>query len=146
MATGAAVLAASSGLLVPGQVLAAYNQAAFDAKDVPSAIKGALGSDAAEASDKIKIKAPDIAENGAVVPVSASTTIADVTSIALLVEKNGKVEIGAPLVKGAKVIGKVVEQGRGEKVVVFKYKPKKRYKVKKGHRQPYGEVEIVKIQ
>ncbi len=89
MATGAAVLAASSGLLVPGQVLAAYNQAAFDAKDVPSAIKGALGSDTAEASDKIKIKAPDIAENGAVVPVTISSTLGDVKSITLISEKNG---------------------------------------------------------
>ncbi len=44
-----------------------------------------------------------------------------------------------------KVIAKVLSHGRGKKVVVFKYKPKKRYKVKKGHRQPYTEVEILKI-
>ena len=89
MATGAAVLAASSGLLVPGQVLAAWNKAAFDAKDVTSAMKGALGGDAAEASDKIKIKAPDIAENGAVVPVTISSTLGDVKSITIISEKNG---------------------------------------------------------
>jgi large subunit ribosomal protein L21 len=55
------------------------------------------------------------------------------------------VEIGNPLVKGAKVIGKVLNQGKGNKIIVFKYKPKKRYKIKRGHRQPYTEVEIMDI-
>jgi large subunit ribosomal protein L21 len=64
----------------------------------------------------------------------------------LLLEKRNKVEIGTPKVKGAKVVGKVLKQGKGEKVIVFKYKPKKRYKVKKGHRQPFTEVEITKIE
>lgn len=64
----------------------------------------------------------------------------------LLVEKNKKVEIGTPLVKGAKVIGKVLSQGKGKKIIVFKYKPKTRYKVKKGHRQLFTEVEIIKIE
>jgi large subunit ribosomal protein L21 len=64
----------------------------------------------------------------------------------LLLEKGKKVEIGTPLVKGAKVIGKVLKQGKGKKVIVFKYKAKKRYKVKKGHRQPFTEVEITKIE
>ena len=63
----------------------------------------------------------------------------------LLVEKGKKIEIGTPLVKGAKVIGKVVRQGKAKKVIIFKYKAKKRYKVKKGHRQPFTEVEIMKI-
>ena len=64
----------------------------------------------------------------------------------LLLEKNKKIEIGTPLVKGAKVIGKIVREGKGKKVVVFKYKPKKRYKKKTGHRQPFTEVEILKIE
>ena len=63
----------------------------------------------------------------------------------LLLEKGKKVEIGAPLVEGAKVIGKVLSQGKAKKVIVFKYKSKKRYKRKKGHRQPFTEVEITKI-
>ncbi|PIY74100.1 MAG: 50S ribosomal protein L21 [Candidatus Portnoybacteria bacterium CG_4_10_14_0_8_um_filter_40_50] len=63
----------------------------------------------------------------------------------LLLEKGGKVEIGSPLVKDAKVIGKIIHQGKAKKVIVFKYKPKTRYKVKKGHRQPFTEVEILKI-
>jgi len=64
----------------------------------------------------------------------------------LLVEKDEKIEIGTPFIEGAKVVGKVLKQGKGEKVVIFKYKPKKRYKVKKGHRQPFTEVEILKIE
>lgn len=64
----------------------------------------------------------------------------------LLVEKNKNVQIGMPLIKGAKVVGKVVKQGKDKKVIVFKYKAKKRYKVKKGHRQPFAEVEIAKIE
>lgn len=63
----------------------------------------------------------------------------------LLVEKDKKIEIGQPIVKNAKVIGKVLKQGKGDKIIVFKYKPKKRYKIKKGHRQLFTEVEIVGI-
>jgi len=64
----------------------------------------------------------------------------------LLLEKGKKVEIGTPIIKGAKVIGKILRQGKGKKIIVFKYKPKTRYKVKKGHRQPFTEIEIVKIE
>jgi len=60
----------------------------------------------------------------------------------LLLEKNKKVEIGKPVIKKAKVVGEILKQGREDKVIVFKYKPKKRYKKKKGHKQPFTEVEI----
>jgi len=63
----------------------------------------------------------------------------------LLVEKNKKIEVGDPLVKGAQVTGKVIKQGKDKKVISFKYKAKKRYRTKKGHRQPFTEVEILKI-
>lgn len=63
----------------------------------------------------------------------------------LLVEKGKKVEIGTPKVSGAKVIGKVLKQGKNKKVIVFKYKPKTRYKKKTGHRQAFTEVEIKSI-
>jgi len=63
----------------------------------------------------------------------------------LLYEKSRKIEIGTPYVKGAKVLGKVVKQDKAEKIIIFKYKAKKRYKKKKGHRQPFTEVEILKI-
>ena len=64
----------------------------------------------------------------------------------LLLEKDKELKIGTPLVEGAKVIGKVLKQDKAKKVIVFKYKPKTRYKVKKGHRQPFTEVEIKEIQ
>ncbi len=63
----------------------------------------------------------------------------------LLLENGGKTEIGTPTVKGAKVEAKVLKQGRGKKVIVFKYHAKTRYRKKKGHRQPFTEVEITKI-
>lgn len=64
----------------------------------------------------------------------------------LLLEKGKKVEIGTPFIKDAKVIGKVLKQGKVKKVIVFKYKSKTRYKKKKGHRQPFTQVEIKEIQ
>jgi len=84
--------------------------------------------------DKIKIEKLDEKEGKEII-------FADV----LLVQKDKKVEIGTPKVKNAKVVGKILKQGRGEKVIIFKYKPKKRYKKKKGHRQPFTEVEIKDI-
>ena len=63
----------------------------------------------------------------------------------LLVENNGDVKVGTPVVEGVKVEGKVVAQTRGEKIIVFKYKAKKNYRRKQGHRQPYTKVEITKI-
>lgn len=85
--------------------------------------------------DKIKIEKIDIKEG-------KETTFKEV----LLLEKNKKLEIGTPLVKGTKVIGKVLKQDKAKKVIVFKYKPKTRYKKKQGHRQAYTEVEIMKIE
>jgi len=63
----------------------------------------------------------------------------------LLVEKSKKLQIGNPLIKGAKVIGKVLKQGKDKKIIIFKYKPKTRYKKKTGHRQLFTEIEITKI-
>ena len=63
----------------------------------------------------------------------------------VLLSDEGKVEVGAPYVKGVKVEGKVVAHGKGKKIVVFKYKAKKNYKRKQGHRQPYTKVEITSI-
>lgn len=64
---------------------------------------------------------------------------------AMLVENEGEVKVGTPVVEGVKVEGKVVGQIRGEKIIVFKYKAKKNYRRKQGHRQPYTKVEITKI-
>lgn len=63
----------------------------------------------------------------------------------LLLEKNDKIEIGKPLIPNVEVVGKILKQVKGKKVIIFKYKPKKRYQKKKGHRQLLTEVEITEI-
>lgn len=63
----------------------------------------------------------------------------------LLTSDGENSEIGNPLVQGAKVEGKILKQGRGRKVIVFRYHSKTRYRKKKGHRQPFTEVQIEKI-
>ncbi len=54
--------------------------------------------------------------------------------------------VGTPWVPGARVVARIVEQGRARKVVVFKYKPKVRYRRKRGHRQPYTALRIERIE
>ena len=63
----------------------------------------------------------------------------------LLIADGEKIEIGNPLIKGAKVEAEITKQGRGRKIIVFKYHAKTRYRKKKGHRQYFTEVKIVKI-
>lgn len=63
----------------------------------------------------------------------------------LLLEKNKKLEVGSPSVKGAKVGAKILRHAKAEKLIIFKYKPKKRYKRKVGHRQMFTEIEITSI-
>ena len=53
--------------------------------------------------------------------------------------------VGAPVVEGATVTAKVVAQGKAKKVIVYKYKAKKDYRRKQGHRQPYTQLEITKV-
>jgi len=88
LAAGTVGVAVGAGLLTPQAVVAAWNEKAFKAESVDDALAAAMGEASNTASDAIKIKAPDIAENGAVVPVSVSTDMADVESIALLAEGN----------------------------------------------------------
>jgi large subunit ribosomal protein L21 len=64
----------------------------------------------------------------------------------LAVSAEEGLKIGAPLVAGAIVSGKVDGHGKGEKIIVYKYKAKKNYRRKQGHRQPYTRVTIEKIQ
>ncbi|MDH5598682.1 MAG: 50S ribosomal protein L21 [Cyclobacteriaceae bacterium] len=63
----------------------------------------------------------------------------------LLVEKDGKVDVGVPFVKKTKVSAKVLEHVKGDKVIVFKKKRRKGYKVKNGHRQEFTKVLIENI-
>ncbi len=62
-----------------------------------------------------------------------------------LIDDKGKVKIGTPLVKGAKVSAKILEHGKSDKVVVFKKKRRKGYKVRRGHRQGFTKIQIDKI-
>ena len=55
-------------------------------------------------------------------------------------------KVGTPYVKNAKVTANVVKQGKAKKIIVFKYKPKKNYHKKQGHRQPFTKVQIVSIE
>src|SRR5512134_2321022 len=88
-AGGAAALLAVFGaaLLKPGRVLAAWNKGAFEAKSAVDAMR-ALGMANAEDSKAIDIRAPDIAENGAVVPIDITSNIPGTTSISVFIEKN----------------------------------------------------------
>ena len=63
----------------------------------------------------------------------------------ILVSEEGKVQVGAPYVKGVSVEGTVVANGKAKKVLVYKYKAKKNYRRTQGHRQPYTKVEITGI-
>lgn len=84
--------------------------------------------------DKIKVEKLDIEDGKEVI-----------FSEVLLCDNNKKMEIGNPFIKGVEVKGKVLVQGKGKKLIIFKYKPKKRYKRKIGHRQQFTEVEIIEI-
>lgn len=88
-ATSAGLVAAAvaAGLLKPGEALADWNSAGFTATKAADAL-GAIGASGAAASSNVEVKAPDIAENGAVVPVEVVTSLPNVESIALLGEKN----------------------------------------------------------
>lgn len=96
---GTVAVAVAAGLLKPTQAMAAWNKAAFDAKNVGDAMKG-LGVSAPADSKDITIKAPDIAENGAVVPVEVTSGIAGTTAIAIIAEKNGTPLVGSYSLSG----------------------------------------------
>jgi len=87
-AAGATGIAISAGLLTPKAVLAAWPKAAFEAKDSNAALQATYGSSSTTESSDIKLKAPDIAENGAVVPITVTSSIANTESISIVVAKN----------------------------------------------------------
>ncbi|MGI5920429.1 MAG: 50S ribosomal protein L21 [Syntrophomonadaceae bacterium] len=59
---------------------------------------------------------------------------------------DGSVKVGTPLVAGAKITAEVIEQGKHKKIIVFKYKRRKNYRKKQGHRQAYTKIKIEKIE
>ncbi len=87
-AAGATGIVIGTGLLTPKAALAAWPKAAFEAKDSKSALQAEFGSSTLIPSNDIKLKAPDIAENGAVVPVTITSNIPDIDSISIVVQHN----------------------------------------------------------
>ncbi|OFI07216.1 50S ribosomal protein L21 [Clostridium acetireducens DSM 10703] len=71
--------------------------------------------------------------------------VVELNEILAVGKEDGELVVGKPVVEGAKVTAKVLKQGKGKKVVVFKYKAKKDYRKKQGHRQPYTKLQIEKI-
>ena len=63
----------------------------------------------------------------------------------LMLVDGADIKVGKPVVEGASVTAKVVEHGKGPKVTIFKYKPKKDYRKTQGHRQPYTKVEVLSV-
>lgn len=118
VAAGAMGIAVSAGLLTPKAVLAAWPKATFESKDIDSALS-ALGGKAID-SNKIKLKAPDIAENGAVVPVSVTSKIKNTEAISILVAKNGQ-PLSATFNLGSKTHGYIstrLKMGKTSDVIV----------------------------
>ena len=90
----AVAVAVAAGLLKPTELLAAWNKPAFEAKTMDDAMKG-LGASSPVDSKSISIKAPDIAENGAVVPVEVTSSLPGTTNISIFAEKNGTPLVGS---------------------------------------------------
>jgi len=87
-AAGALGLAISSGLLIPRTVMAAWPKKAFDTETLEASFKELFGGAAVEESSKVNVKAPEIAENGGVVPITVSSDMSGVESITILAPNN----------------------------------------------------------
>ncbi len=87
--SGAALLGvlASAGVITPGMALADWNKSAFESKSMADTLK-AMGISSPADSKDVQVTGPDIAENGAVVPVGVTSTLPNVTMVAILIEKN----------------------------------------------------------
>jgi sulfur-oxidizing protein SoxY len=90
LAAGVVSVAVGAGLLTPRSVLAKWPSSSFEAESLDDALKASMGGDQATESSDITVKAPDIAENGAVVPITVSSTIKGVTTIAIYVKENAR--------------------------------------------------------
>ncbi|MBO5022311.1 MAG: 50S ribosomal protein L21 [Clostridia bacterium] len=87
-----------------------------------------------------------VSENDVISVEKLSNAVGDkVTLDVMLISDNGTVVAGNPLVAGAVCEAEVVAHGKGDKIVVFKYKPKKNERKKQGHRQPFTQLKILSI-
>ena len=73
-------------------------------------------------------------------------SMVELNEVLVVSKDNGEVVIGKPVVEGAKVVAKVLGQGKAKKIIVFKYKRKKDYRRKQGHRQPYTKLQVESIE
>lgn len=131
VAAGAMGIAVSAGLLTPKAVLAAWPKSTFENRKVDGVID-ALGGKA-RSSKKIKIKAPDIAENGAVVPVSVTSSLKGTEAISILVAKNGQ-PLSAIFNMGSKTQGYIstrLKMGKTSDVIAVVKAGGKMYSAKK---------------
>jgi sulfur-oxidizing protein SoxY len=137
LAAGAVGVAAASGLLAPQRVLAAWNKEAFEAKELPAALNALLGSSDMTESADITVKAPDIAENGAVVPITVDAGMEGVESVSIIASNN-PVPLVANFIMGTGATGFVstrIKMGKtGDVIGVVKaggklYSAKKEVKV-----------------
>jgi sulfur-oxidizing protein SoxY len=88
MASGVLGVAVSAGLLTPKAIFAAWPKSGFEAKSIEDALTALYSSSSHATNAAIKIKAPDIAENGAVVPITVTADIKGAESIAILIKEN----------------------------------------------------------
>ena len=119
LAASATTMAISAGLLTPKAVLAAWNTAAFNAKDVDAALTGAYDSTALTDSNKIKLKAPDVAENGASVTITVDSKLDKTEAISILVKNNAQ-PLTATFKLGAKTKGFIttnIKMGKSSDVI-----------------------------
>jgi sulfur-oxidizing protein SoxY len=140
LAGGAVAVAVGAGILSPRTVLAAWPKAAFEAKSVQDAMSSLYGSADSNASGDIKIKAPDIAENGAVVPITVDTGIGGIESIAIIAEKNGQ-PLAASFNLGQSAKGFVstrIKMGKTSDVIAVVSAGGKRYAARKNVKVTIG--------
>jgi sulfur-oxidizing protein SoxY len=133
LATGALGMAVGTGLLTPRVSLAAWSKAAFDAKDIGGALSALYGTADMANSDKINIKAPDIAENGAVVPVTITSSIDGTSSISIIADQNAT-PLVAEFILGPGTEGYVstrIKMGKTANVVAIVKAGDKLYSAKK---------------
>ena len=140
LAGGAVAVAVGAGLLSPQSVLAAWPEGAFNAKSVQDAMSGVFGSADSTATNDIKIKAPDIAENGAVVPVSIKTKIGGTSKIAIIAEKNGQpLAASFSLGKGAQgFVSTRIKMGKTSDVIAVVEAGGKRFSARKNVKVTIG--------
>ena len=112
-------LVAVPSLIVSGKAYAAWPEKSFDIKDLTESVSSVYGHSNLEESSKVKLKAPEIAENGAIVPINVSTTLDNVESIMIFVENNPQ-----PLSSGYKLtslsepsIGTRLKMGKSSNVM-----------------------------